>query len=318
LFKNFLEGVFKILATLDLNPILAIWDYTSPNSVIAMTQVFSVKKSFQFLRDGLMAAMFRALVINFMEYQEAHQQPITAEELVKYVQSSDRDDTFENYVFLLLDIISSIELMKSAMRKSDMDSFEAARLSLLPINFALNNCIYGKRNVEELYQLYHQVLPEFRQLRRETYSFDGKGQDERVEEVNERQKALMGSQAYSEERILEAGVYLEPSQQLNRNVDKIIGLLAEDDEDSFSPEERTHINLEDKVHKTAAFIANKKLFYKNDHRDYVVNFAGKPLERRQECPKQVYDYGLEQMREYIPKLLRNENPTFPPGVLSQL
>jgi hypothetical protein len=63
-----------------------------------------------------------------------------------------------------------------------MDMYDCSRLLLLPFCFALNNCIYGPRHIKEIYQLYYLEDVKVREFRREFFSFNGKGIEERMEE----------------------------------------------------------------------------------------------------------------------------------------
>ena len=60
--------------------------------------------------------------------------------------------------------------------------------------------------------------------------------------------------------------------------------------------------MEDKVHSTAEYISKRKLFFRTPNRKTIAAFTGKPMEDPSRSPKQVYDYGLKHMRDYVPNL----------------
>lgn len=183
--KNFYQIAYEVLTPLNLIPFLEIWGRIGIRAQQAMIDVAHVRKSFDFLRDGIRLALLLAAMTSFLNSLSSTEDvsSATLEDFFHYMESSEdesgnRDATFENYRFVLFDLLFKIDLLKNSMRTNDMAGFNAARIFLMPFCFALHHILYSKRHIQEVFQLYERIRLEVFIDRATFFSFSCKGFDE--------------------------------------------------------------------------------------------------------------------------------------------
>lgn len=309
IFKNFMELSYKILDNVyDVRKLASIWGFQTPSSFDYLYSCGNMKKSFDFIREGLIPAMFEALCCSFCKHCDVKNIAPTLENLHIFT-ANETDPTFQANVQLLFDVLLPLELLKSSMRTDSMDSFDAARLKLLPLCFALGHSTYGKRHVQEIVQLYWQVTLEVRERHREFFCFNGKGIDELMEEQNRAQIRLLADQAPTHSTMLESSLYLEYARKLSDAVARNLK-ASSTSASSEQVRDRTHIDQSQNVAAIAEYLMSIDAFAIVAGRSSLHNLSN--TQQSANVHLQVLlGYGSEQLETWTFNYLNNVPQTFP-------
>lgn len=143
IFKNFLKF-------LNMDTIFELWGRVTIRAKEGLSDVYDVKKSYYFLRDGLrVSLMMLAIDSYFASVDDVNKADYDGFLLfMSDYEAGERDLTFENYKFVIDGICFPIDLLKNGLRTND---FEA--LKMLSWNVAFHAPNYIKRLVDETIQL---------------------------------------------------------------------------------------------------------------------------------------------------------------------
>lgn len=242
--KNFLSIIMKLLHYDNVHPLMCIWGFQTPCAQDCLFRVSHVRRTCKFLFDGLTPALFRCLI---EEYCSLSPENSSFEGLQEYIlDQSHADQTFSNYLYLLFDILMPMLLLYNGIKENNMDSYDCGRLKLLPFCFALNHSIYGPRIVREFIQLYFQVNDEVREHHRRFFSFGGKGIDERMEEQNKSQQAILSENVPTRKSILTASICQESYHYLSTNLFSVLSIGKK--KNSLSSKKDTSKEVQEMVH----------------------------------------------------------------------
>lgn len=242
--KNYMEGVMKILKVHDIGGLIDIWGWGGIVAHNCMYGVGSKRKTKCFLQVALIPSMFNALLYH---YKSTY--PLAAlQDINEYITNGKTvDTTFADYI-LLLEILIALDLLLTADVTNNMTMFDAGRIFLLPLNFALNNSSYGPAHVRELIQLYYQMKPEAREDHAKYFTFGGKHFDERMEEQNLAQKRIMSDRTPTEARIKSTGLFVGKCNELEKSLKECLHVKQR----GYIP--RTHKDCQEEVKKMTKYI----------------------------------------------------------------
>lgn len=290
--------VYKIMMPLELSPLMTIRGWTGPNA----------QKYLQSLQCAKAAAASTTSVGD----TNVSVPDASVEGLLSYCESPIGEDgvtdkTFACYTFLLFEVLFMLDLLKNSIRRTnDMHAFDAARLKLMKYCWTFNGNRYGPRHIGEMVMIYHQVRDEVRRLRGGYFSFQGKGQDERLEEHNQAQKRLLSGAVATKGKVLDSSVMIESSKIIVKTLESAIN-----DNSKKTGKQRRHVDQSENVDAMCDYLLRHMRIFEKIGRRTCITLKGNTV--RDHCdPISVQQIALAQMRGYIPLNLNGEKkPEFP-------
>jgi hypothetical protein len=108
---------------------------------------------------------------------------VSAAALTTYLGTDHGDKTFANNV-AIWKLLIALKGLSDGIRLNNVVQYDACRLNLVRLCFALGHSKYGPIHVLELLDLYFQMQSRLLEYHAETVSFGSKALDERLEETN--------------------------------------------------------------------------------------------------------------------------------------
>jgi hypothetical protein len=308
---SFMELIFKVLKMHGADPLITLWGWLSPTAQSNMYECGSKRKSKYFLMDGLIPAMMNAVYYEYVAQltgdDEVKNQ--AAKDFASFQQYCD-DDTadinFRNNIFILELLLMLKLLLESDDEKNSMWEFDTAHLFLLPLCFALNNKIYGPAHVKEIIQLYHRLQPAAREGHATFFTFGGKHYDERMEEQNNAQKAILSDRSPTISRVQISALFVKKTKDLKSTLFKNVGL----NDRNYCP--RTHKDHSEEVYALSKYFIEKKSFSHNGE-EAAMNNKACFFDRTTEIGGQgfvaaleVMEYGEIEQAQYVTTYINSE------------
>jgi hypothetical protein len=220
---------------------------------------------------------------------------------------------FQN-MYLLMEMLCAVELLHQGYRaepNGDMDAYDAGRLYLLPLCFALNRSQYAPAIIKELGMVYHCAPDALRWQRRDSFAPGSWAWDLHVEYFNKCQKAVMSANSV-------------PTANLITRSALLVGHMQEVDKQL-----RENLNMGDvkprSKHSNGDMSPDVALMFKH----MAVKGTLRIVEGRKKCmdismeaeimskrtPVELMKYGLEEMKKFIPPFLEGKIPKFPTPII---
>ncbi len=277
--KNALQLVMKVLKLYDASQLITTWGWESEKAHAAMYSCGNLRKSQSFLLDGLLPAMWRALVYEFMATRTARRSsqdivPMSEADFLAYIGNPAFHDETSNNFILMMHVIVAYKLMCDGIACNSMSMYDCGRAFLLDFMFTCNHRVYGPLTILEFVRLYHQIKEPVREHRARFFTPEkGKSWDERMEEQNRMQKSLMSDKAPTKLTVMETSLTVRSGDLVRANIEAQIDVSAR------SAKERSHVCHDEQVQQlTWNLIANK--CFMNIGRKNICTLSGEDMEAK--------------------------------------
>lgn len=329
-YKNFLETVMKVIKLHVPASLLCLCGYESISAQEFILSAANIRRSYDWIHDCLLPALINTMFRFFVKHVTSscrHTPPqspfepdgnISMEVFEEYCAwACEVDFTFKCYYSLVMDILLPLTLLKTAIRTSNFQAFDCARLKLLPLCFAFHNTTYGPRHVMEIVMLYHKIHIDVLRHYAKGFSFDCKGVDERMEEHNKDVISMMSKVQPSENKIRSATLLQQQSCSLET---VIINCLSHKESnatkkqrDNYIMRDRTHVDQTNFVKDMQSYLYHKaKIFEVTENRKCCKSLAnsGSTEEYIKDvwCVPNILEYGTRNLSEWSRKYIDNIPP----------
>jgi hypothetical protein len=321
--KMFMEctmDVFKFLGGIEL---ITIFNGGMTDKQVAwIMRCKSVHIANEFLLECLLSAMWQALGRECAHALKLSHEDVREQTIISWAMDSGGDASFQAATFFLLRILLPYAMIKAGIRTKHFQLYDAGRLMLYPLVFAMNRSNYGPLIARDLILIHYQSTEAiFREITGPLFGYMGRvegrkdgrlngdnaeGLDGKVEEDNLRQQKLVSS--CTEVGILSAAYLVNIAPNLQRQINQLTNTNA------CEPQQRTATNfVVDQAAIVDRFIRNGS-FRKDVGNGTIYCLDRKTVMRDGFDPMQLVHLGETLMEEYLPNLLAQINAPYPKGI----
>lgn len=269
--KNALQLVMKLVKLYNVSDLLKKWGWETEKSHNLMYSCSRCRKSNSFILDGLLPAMWHALLYEFNEvhkytgFSKPDGTPLTVEDFVAFIRDPTYHDATSNNFIELFNVLLVYKIMYDGGKCNNLSMYDCARIYLLPLMFTCNHRLYAPLHTNELVRLHHQVHPDVREHHAKYFTLNGKAWDERIEEQNGQQKVLMSNKAPTEFTVKETSLIVRSADFVRSNMEAQLNVKRR------IGRERSHVSHEDQVQHLAMYLVSHGCF-SNQGRSYISSF----------------------------------------------